>query len=159
MRKLIVGFSHSTKFFAPFSWLIRFWDRTPYSHVYFQFETTKTKIEIVYQASSTMLNYMSKDVFLTKNSVVSEFELFLTDEQYNLIMLNCMKSAGLDYSIKQIIGLVIANTFNLKSNPLSDEKQYVCSEWIAEQLQTIGYRFKKPLDLITPKDVFKVLSK
>lgn len=158
MKKLIVGFSHSTKEFSPFSKLIRMWDRTPYSHVYFQFETTKNKIEIVYQASSVMLNYMSKDVFLTKNAIVSQFELYITEEQYNLIMLNCMKSAGLEYSIKQIFGLLIARAFNLKSNPLSDEKRYVCSEWVAEQLQNIGYRFKKPLDLVTPKDVFKVLK-
>jgi hypothetical protein len=158
MRKLIVGFSHSTKKFAPFSWLIRFWDKTPYSHVYFQFETSKNKVEIVYQASSTMLNYMSKDVFLTKNAVVEEFEFFIDDERYDFIMLNCMKSAGLEYSVKQVFGLVIADLFNMESNPLSDEKRYVCSEWVAEELQLLGYRFNKTLDLITPKDIYKVLK-
>ena len=159
MRKIIVGFSHSTKSFSPFSKLIRIWDGTPYSHVYFQFETTKNKVNMIYQSSSTMLNYMCKEVFLTKNAIVSEFELEIEDYQYDLIMLHCMKSAGLEYSVAQIIGMVIADLFNLKTNPFADEKKYVCSEWVAEQLQIVGYRFKKPLELVTPKDIHEILSK
>ncbi len=158
MRKITVGFSYSTKFFSPFSKLIRVWDGTKYSHVYFQFETTKNHINMIYQASSTMLNYMCKEVFVTHNAIVDEFELEIKDEHYDAIMFDCMKSAGLEYSIAQIFGLVLSNILNLKKNPFSDKKRYICSEWVSGELQLLGYRFNKSLDLITPKDIYKVLK-
>ena len=159
MRKLTVGFSSSTKNFAPFCKAIELYQHTNYSHVYFKFETTKNHVIMIYQASSTMLNYMSQGVFLIHNKVIQEFELEIEDAVYDKIMLNCMLSAGLGYSIKQVFGLLIANVLHLKTNPLSDPEKYVCSEWVAEQLEVAGYVFDKPIDLITPKDINLKLSK
>lgn len=153
MRTIIVGFSHSTKHFAPFSLAIKYWDKTPYSHVYFQFESKVYSLDLVYQASSTMLNFMCKDVFLGFNAVVHEIPLEVTEEQYVLIMGNCMRSAGLQYSVLQILGMVLADIFHLKTNPFPDPVKYVCSEWVAEQLEQLGYTFNKPLDLVRPKDI------
>lgn len=157
MKNIIVGFSSSTKKFSPFSKLIRLWEGTDFSHVYFQFETSRNNVTIIYQASSTMLNYMSKEVFLQHNKVVSEFNLELSNEHYSELMLQCMKSAGLGYSIKQILGLAIAQVFRLKRNPFSDKEKYVCSEWVAEQLELCGFKFSKKLDLVTPKDIYELL--
>lgn len=153
MRIITVGFSHSTKKFAPFSKAIRYWDGTPYSHVYFQFESTVYSLDLVYQASSTMLNFMSKDVFLSFNAVVEEVEIQVTEEQYHLIMGNCIRSAGLKYAVLQIFGMALADIFKLDYNPFPDPEKYVCSEWIAEQLELLEYKFDKPLDLVTPKDI------
>lgn len=158
MRKIIVGFSHSTRKFAPFSKAIREWDDTEYSHVYFQFESTKYEVSMVYQASSTMLNYMSKEVFLLHNKVDNEFIIEVTDEQYSQLMKNCMKSAGLPYAKLQIIGIFIADILNLQKNPFPNEDMYVCSEWVAEQLKLLGYKFNKELDLVKPIDVFQVVG-
>lgn len=159
MKKIIVGFSRSTKHFSPFSKGIQLWDNCDYSHVYFQFESSKYNVSMIYQASSTMLNYMSKDVFLQHNEVIYEFTLEITDEQYFQIMQNCMKSAGLAYGIKQIFGIIIADIFKLNKNIFSDPEKYVCSEWVAEQIELLDYKFNKSLDLIKPIDVFKVLKK
>jgi len=159
MRKVVVGFSRSTKSFAPFSKAIKWWDNCDYSHVYFQFESIKYEVDIIYQSSLTMLNYMSKEVFLLHNHIVHEFEVSVTDEQYFILMKNCMKSAGLPYGVAQIIGIFIADTINLNHNPFPDPNKYVCSEWVAEQLELIGYKFDKPLELVKPVDIYKVLKK
>jgi hypothetical protein len=158
MKELIIGFSHSTKTFSPFSKAIRLWDGTEYSHVYFQFRSDKYDVDMIYQASSTMLNYMSKDVFLQHNQVVCEIKIFITEEQYFKIMKDCMISAGLEYGVKQIFGIFIADSFNLDQNIFADPEKYVCSEWVAEELEYLGYKFTKPLDLIKPKDVYKALQ-
>lgn len=158
MRKIIVGFSHSTKKFAPFSIGIRWWDQVPYSHVYFQFESRSYKVNMIYQASSTMLNYMSKDVFLMNNVVVKEFELDITDEQYASLMESCMKSAGLPYGSLQICGIIIADILSLQKNPFPSEDKYVCSEWVGEELEKLGYKFDKDLDLLKPSDIYWLLD-
>ena len=158
MKTIIIGFSSSTKKFAPFCTAIKMWDGTEYSHVYFQFKSDKYDVDMIYQASSTMLNYMSKDVFLQHNEIIHEFKLEVTEEQYFKIMQNCMKSAGLEYGVKEIFGIFIADILNLDKNIFADPERYVCSEWVAEQLETLDYKFSKSLDLIKPKDVYKVLQ-
>lgn len=157
IKKIIIGFSHSTKSFAPFSWGLRAWDHVPYSHVYFKFHSDKYDIDLIYQASSTMLNYMSEDVFLGFNAVVKEIEIEVTDEQYNKLMLRCIKSAGLKYGTLQIIGVLVAEVAKIDKNIFSDPEKYHCSEWVAEELEELGYKFNKPLDLVKPIDIYKVL--
>ena len=153
-----IGFSRSTKHNALFSKGIQWWDGTNYSHVYFVFKSEKYNVEMVYQASSTMLNYMSKPVFLKNNEIVHEISLQLTEEQFYDLMKTCMESAGLEYGTKQVIGVVLADMFKLKENPFSDDEKYHCSEWVAERLEKIGYKFNKPLDLVKPVDIFKVFN-
>lgn len=158
MKKIIIGFSHSTKKFALFSKAIQLWDGVPYSHVYFQFESQKYNVEMIYQASSTMLNYMAKPVFLKNNEVIKEFEIQITEQQYDKLMKDCMESAGLEYGVKQVFGIVIADILHLSNNPFSDNEKYICSEWVAEQLEKLGYKFDKELDLVKPSDIYCVLD-
>lgn len=158
MRKIIVGFSRSTKDFAPFSKAIQWWDGVDYSHTYFQFESQKYDVQMIYQASSTMLNYMSKPVFLLHNEVIREIEIEVTEEQYFKLMKDCMESAGLEYGLLQVFGIMIAESFSLQYNPFSDEEKYHCSEWIAEKLEDLGYKFDKELDLVKPIDIFELLD-
>lgn len=158
MKTIIVGFSHSTKTFSPFSKAIQLWDKTNYSHVYFEFESIKYDVDMVYQASSTMLNYMSKDVFLLNNKVIKEFKLELTDEQYFNLMQSCMKSAGLKYGQLEIVGIVIAEILRLDYNPFADSERYICSEWVGEQLEALGYSFIKDLALLKPSDIYMELE-
>lgn len=160
MRTLTIGFSHS-KGFKPFSWAIKGWDKTPYSHVYFKFVTkSNPDIPLIYQASKTMLNFMSEQVFLTQNVVCREFEIEVTDEQFAAFLRDCMLNAGKPYGIMQIVGIFIADVFKLKKNPFpNSDKYFVCSEWVAKELEKLGYKWDKPMDLVDPKDVYKVLSK
>ena len=113
---------------------------------------------MIYQASSTMLNYMSKPIFLTHNEIIKEFTLELSNEQYFNLMKTCMSHAGLEYGILQVFGIIIAETLSLQENPFADEEKYICSEWVAEQLETLGYKFDKDLDLVKPIDIYDVLE-
>jgi len=158
MKLVTVGFSHSTKAFAPFSWGLKAWDQVPYSHVYFKFHSDKYDVDLIYQASSTMLNYMSEDIFLGFNAVVKEIQIEVTDEQYYKLMKKCMECAGLKYGTLQIVGILISDVTKIDRNIFSDPEKYHCSEWVAEQLEQLGYNFNKPLDLVKPIDIYKVLD-
>lgn len=158
MKTIIVGFSHSTKAFAPFSLGLRAWDGVPYSHVYFKFHSDKYDVDLIYQASSTMLNYMSEDIFLSFNELVKEIEIQVTDEQYHKLMKKCMECAGLQYGTLQIVGVLVADVLKIDRNIFSDPEKYHCSEWVAEELEELGYKFNKPTDLVKPIDIYKVLE-
>jgi hypothetical protein len=158
MRTVTVGFSHSLKRFSPFSKAIQYWDGVNYSHVYFQFEPNKYGIPMIYQSSETMLNYMSQEIFLKNNEVRKEFSVLVTEEQYDNLEKTCLISAGLPYGVMQIIGIVIADIFKLKQNPFPSKTKYICSEWVAVELEKLGYNFNKKRDLVKPKDIYKVLN-
>lgn len=160
MRKIKIGFSYSTKKFSPFSKALKLWDNVDYSHVYFEFENGRhPDIPLIYQASSTMLNFMSKEVFLSKNIIVKEFELEIEEEIYNNIMRDCMKSAGKPYGVMQILGIALADIFKLRKNYLANGEKYVCSEWVAIQVQKLGYSFDKELNLLKPIDIYQILER
>lgn len=160
MRTLKVGFSKSTKFMPLFSWAIRVWDRIEYSHCYTEFENRRhPELPLIYQASHDMMNFMSRPVFEKENEVVEEFTIQVSDEAYDRLMYKAIQIVGKPYGVKQIVGIILADIFNLKKNPFqTKEDTYICSEWCAIVLDELGYVIPKDRNLVTPKDIHKVLK-
>lgn len=159
MRKVIIGFSHSTKFMPLFSWAIRLWEKTDYSHCYTQFENRRhPELPLIYQASHDMMNFMSRPVFLDSNKVIEEFTIEISDEAYDRLMYKAIQLVGKPYGIKQIAGILISQLFNLNKNPFVTKKDtYTCSEWCGLVLKELGYVIPRDPNLLTPADVYKVL--
>lgn len=158
MGKLTIGFSKPTSKFVPFAWAIQWFEQTEYSHCYIKFETSSGP-SLICQASKGMLNFMSPEAFNLHNKVVREFELELSSEQLTQIKISSMEKAGLPYSIRQIVGIVIARIFKLTKNPLDHDKDtFVCSEWVGQVLESIGAELDKDLNLLTPRDIYEYLE-
>ena len=160
MRKVIIGFSASTKILPIFSWAIRIWEGTEYSHCYTQFENRRhPELPLIYQASHDMMNFMSRSVFLTTNRIVEEFTIEVTDEAYDRLMYRAIQLVGKPYGVRQIVGIVVAQIFNLEKNPFETKKDtYICSEWCGLVLKELGYDFPKDPNLLTPADVYNILK-
>ncbi len=159
VRKLVVGFSKSTKVLPVFSWAIRLWEKTEYSHCYTQFENRRhPELPLIYQASHDMMNFMSRSVFLTQNAVIEEFTIEISDEAYDRLMYKAIQLVGKPYGVKQIAGIVLSQLLGLDKNPfLTDKDTYTCSEWCGIVLKELGYVIPKDPNLLTPADVYKVL--
>jgi hypothetical protein len=160
MRKLIIGFSKSTKFIPLFSWGIRIVEKTDYSHCYTQFENRRhPELPLIYQASHDMMNFMSRPIFLDTNKVVEEFVIEVSDEAYDNLMYKAIQLVGKPYGVKQVVGIVLAKLLKLEKNPFQTNKDtYICSEWCGIVLKELGYVIPKDPNLLTPKDVYKVLK-
>ena len=155
-RKITVGFSKA-KGFKPFSWLIMWYGKTNFSHVYIKIDT-RWNTKLIYQASGHMVNFMGSRYFDDINKVVEEFELNITENDYNKLMEFCTYESGAPYSFKQIIGMVIADIFKLKKNPFSSQNKYVCSELV---LKAFNDRFKVQndfFDLAKPRDIYYLVK-
>ena len=160
MRKVKIGFSKSTKKLPLFSWAVRLWDGTPYSHCYTEFENRRhPELPLIYQASHDMMNFMSRPVFETENEVIEEFLIEVSDEAYDHLLYKAIQIVGKPYGVKQILGIVVARLFNLNYNPFETKADtYICSEWCAIVLEELGYVLPKDRNLLTPKDIHKVLK-
>lgn len=151
-RKIKIGFSRA-KGFKPFSWLIMWYEKSDFSHVYIRLNT-KWNTQLIYQASGAQVNFMGIKYFESVAQIVEEFELEISEDDYNTLMEFCTYECGAPYSLKQIFGMAIADIFKLKKNPFSSQNRYVCSELV---LRAFSSRFKISndfFDLAKPKDLY-----
>lgn len=156
MRTLIVGFSKPKSKFAIFGRLIMLYSRTPYSHCYISFPD----VELISQASKGMVNFMNKDVFLEHNVIVKEFDIPVSDVQFQQVKRYAMKTAGKKYSFLQILGILIADLLRLDRNPLDMNKQtFVCSEYLGQIFKMLSIKINKHISLVTPKDIYEKVNK
>jgi len=131
MERVRIGFSRPNKW-KPFSALIMAGYGTPFSHVYIRFHSGKYKRDLIYQASSTMVNFMGPEVFEAHNVVVREFDIEIPEDRMTALMQFMIDNAGKAYSMKQVAGLFWVRLNELLGrkiqNPFPCEsREFVCS--------------------------------
>ena len=145
-----VVFTKSRKKFPIFSWFIRWYQGTEYSHVALEVG------EFYYQASEGKVNKEHYSYFLKEHTIVLSFEIADVD----LSILE--KELGRNYGTVQNVGIVLVDlwraiTHKLVNNPLSQDVN--CSEFIFEkvlkQLYTDLDAYDK--DYVKPKHIEKIL--
>lgn len=163
METIKVGFSKPNKF-KLFAWSIMVGFNIPYSHVYVRYYSNKYERFVIYQASHSMVNFMSPVIFESDNLVVKEFSIDMTDENRTKMIQFAMDNSGKSYGVKQALGMAIVRICELFGktikNPFKDEgSTYVCSElggYILKNFTDI--KVDKDLDDVTPKDLYELLS-
>lgn len=164
MATIIVGFSRPRKFFAPFSWLIRLIDWTPYSHTYIKFYSQKYDCWLVYQASGLFVNFFGPSAFAREALVIEEFDLEIDDATMISVVKFAIQTAGVPYGVTEIVGIgwVKFMAFFGKKirNPFRNGKfTFICSELVAEILvQHLGVQIQEDVETMTPKDVYNYVS-
>lgn len=162
MKSIIVGFS-KPKTWKPFAWVIMKAYGTPYDHVYVKFHSDSFDRDLIYQASGTMINFMSPDVFESNNFVLKEFTINVSDDDMKKTIQFAIDNAGKPYSMKEVLGLAvvrIAEIFGKKiKNPWADGTAgYVCCILVAYILQNIDdVEIASDVFSISPKELYEFL--
>lgn len=161
MRKVTIGFSRPKgKLFPIFSWLIRLFEGTPYSHVYLRWKTSPGP-EVVYEAAGSKVRYINSKFFDKQAETLDEFTFCLTSLQYRQLVGFCMTNVGADYGVLQVFGIALVKMLGLKKNPFADGRNsQICSEAVAYFLQDV---LKKEIDfrpeIAGPKEIHRYLNK
>lgn len=129
---------------------------TPYSHAYISFRSESLNRDLIYEAVGSGVRFVGKTLWEETSKEVKRYELEICQESYKELMQWCIDNAGVKYAYFQNIGILIANLFTLKKNPLKQKMN--CSEVVARILIKNGFKVDKDLDLITPKDVDQILA-
>jgi hypothetical protein len=164
VAKIIVGFSKARSKFAFLSYLIRLVEGTNFSHVFITWKSNWLDLQVVYQASGTQVNFIDSERFNKKALITDSFELSISDDVFKSIIQECMKRAGVGYSLPQLFWLLCYKTCTVlhlpvKWIPKDGRKLYVCSELVAELLEKeLKISFNKELDFVTPKDIYNILK-
>ncbi len=157
MKTVVVGFSRP-KHCTLLSKLIMKLQGTNYSHVYLMFYSESLDRKLIYQASGLQVNFVGSQLFYEHHIAVKEFELSISDEAYKKALQFAVDKAGSPYSIKQLFRILWYSTTGHLTQ--GDGRQmYVCSELVAQMLlEDFGLDVNKDLDLVTPKDLFELMS-
>lgn len=158
MELIEIGFSKPTNVFMPWgSWAIRLYQNTEYSHVYIKIYSKKLNRYMIYEAvGHGGVRFIGLEQWKKKAIEVKSFKLYVESEKTTELMQFLVDNCGVEYGILQNIGIVYANFFGKLKNPWRKGKN--CSEAVADFLVLNGFSFKKSHDLITPKDIYEVLS-
>ena len=158
MKSMVIGFSKpKNRRFPIMSYLIKWYLKTPYSHVYIKFNSSSLNRWLVYEAVGGGVRFVGLNLWSEKAEEIKEFTIQISDEQYVKVMQYCVDHAGYKYGTMQNVGIFLADALKLKDNPFKSGK--VCSEVIGEILQDNGYPIAKKPDLVTPKDIYTALDK
>jgi hypothetical protein len=161
---LKVGFSRPRKWFVPFSWLIRLFDGTPYSHVYIRFYSSKYDRWMVYQASHTYVNFYGMPSFEKEALVVREFDIEVDDETRASVIKFAIDNAGVPYNLKTVFGIAfvkIAALFGvvIDKNPLTGDG-FFCSLLVGDiMVGKLGNKLPGDPNLWTPRVIYETLEK
>lgn len=164
MAIIKVGFS-KPKTWKPFSALIMLGYGIPYDHAYIRYTSDFYNRDVIYQASSTMVNFMAPAIFEANNNVVQEFQINITDDKRKAMVGFAMDNAGKPYGIKECFGLAwvrINELFGRRiKNPFADGgKTYVCCEMAATILEDFAnIQVPYNLDTLNPKELYDFMQK
>jgi hypothetical protein len=119
--------------------------------VYVRIPVPEYQTSIIFQASGLKVNYESYDIFLKKDRIIEEYNIAVTDKQYERSEKLRVTEAGKPYSKRELIGFIYVlfmRRFGKQvNNPFSDGSQaYVCVDIGADQ---IGFDTEEKM---TPED-------
>ncbi len=155
---ITIGFSKPKNRLLPIaSWLIRLYEKTPYSHVYVRFYSESINRTLVYEAVGEGVRFVGLKEWELKAEEVASFTLPVKKCNATTLLQYCVDHAGEEYGFWQNVGIVIADVFRMRKNPFRRGKN--CSEAIGDLLRMEGYELPKEPNLLTPKDIYQILSK
>lgn len=162
MKKIRIGFSKpKDKIFPLFSWAIRLYERTPYSHVYIRWKT-KWGTWLCYHAASVMIHFLGEYSFNKHITIVEEFEFGLSEEQFDKLMQFCTKYVGQDYALLEVLMIpfvdYLARKGELVNYASGDNKQY-CAELVMRAFGEMeGKKLTQDEDRVKLKQVYQFVK-
>ena len=128
---------------------------TPYDHVYLQVNIDGQ--ELIFQATSRRVNLTILEVFLEESNLIKDYQINLTKDQYNQLLIFIYSTLGRKYDFLGVLGflwVLLGRKLGKKwANPLAKHQTYFCSELISTVLKELQFSIKRPADVMSPKDI------
>lgn len=162
-KEIIIGFSKPrAKWKKPISQLIRFFEKSGYSHVYIKLVNKRLKNNFYYHASGMKINFMNESLFKQKNESIKEYKFTISEAKFYKTLDFAIGKVGQPYSFSQLLGFLIVKICGLFGKKITNpfgKKGYVCTELVAEILSDVyGKKILKDINLIGLKDIKNLIE-
>lgn len=149
MKTITIGFSTSERWLSK---LIRWMSGSKISHSYIKIPIPDFNEAMVFQASGLTVNYTNYDIFKHEANVIAEYELEVTEGQFQLAEWVRITEAGKPYAVKQLFGYVLVLLCRKAGyqvpNPFADgAAAHSCIELVARSLGLENVESMLPHDL------------
>ncbi len=157
MKKIRVGFSSPKNHkFAIFSWIIKKYEDTPYSHAYIRW-FTRWDLWLCYHAANTMVHFLSPSMFADQIEIYKEFEFEIEDAQFDKLMRFCITHVGKPYSLWEVLSIPFKK-LGISYYTNNEKKQY-CAELVTRALEAIeGRKFMENADKVGMKELYEYVK-
>jgi hypothetical protein len=160
MRQISIVFSKHTTF-NPFSSLIMWGLKTPYSHVAIKMVDGDTNQVVYYQASGLSVNCVSQAQFLSKETIIYQKDISVSDKVYIAGKTFTIIQLGKPYAIMAILGFawqVLCEAINVRmSNPIkATDASWVCSQLGAGYIDACE-NIQLDMTNMTPKALYELM--
>lgn len=142
--------------FVPFSWIIRLFQGTKYSHCEFNFNISNRNM--YYGAVKPSVRLSNEHYFLEKYEIIKKFSITLEDELFGEIRAMVMEYSNSPYPVLETICLGISKLFGLKKNFYCDSRYLKCSELLVRFLSKVA-DIKRDPEMTDVRDVDMVLTR
>lgn len=158
---IYIGFTYPKQFKLT-SKLIALWTKSNYSHVYVRFESSDSKVpSTVYHAAHGMVHFKTFDNLKKEVNVIKEYKIQVNEIFRRRLLIHCMELSGEKYGYIELAKIVISDIYNnifKKHLKFKDSPGYICSELVGNFCELfLNVNFKKPLYLLTPRDIDNAL--
>lgn len=156
--KIYIGFAAPNGGFVPFAWLIQLVEKRNYDHCYVRFQEPMGDW-MIFQASGFAVNLFNKDIWLSENKAIKEYEIEITTEQNQEFWTFIKANLGIPYSLKEDFGILLMKIFKLTKNPYAmGYSAEFCSQLDARVCRMFGINFTQPASTIDPSALDTILS-
>lgn len=156
MRNLRIGFSKPKKW-AIGSQIIQWCDRAQFSHAFLRWYSPTVNRVLVYQASHGMVHFISGYNFDKDATTVVEYEVELSDSDFDTVVKKCIDLAGTKYGTLELLGMGFERITGIKSPFRDGDKTFVCSELVGTVLKLVC-NIDLDLELAGPGELEKLIS-
>ena len=160
MNKIYIEFTRPDKWFQPLSWVIRKFQKTPYSHVRLHWKSKGSGEDLIYEASGSAVKVIG--AYAQQNypvKVITRIEVSITNEEYRKLI-KMFRYSSVKYSKLQMIGMVFPILLGIRNPFRNDRFGFICSEliWVfCKEVKNIELDFDR--DSTGPKEIYQALLK
>lgn len=157
--KIYIGFSAPTSSMSLFGDLIKWVEARPYDHVYIRIQEPMDQEYLIFQASNMQVNLYNSQIFKIAHQPIKEYEIEITNDQYQTLWRFVKSMLGIPYSLKEDFGILLMKIFRLNKQPFNDgNNAEFCSKLGATVCQMLGIKLPEDVDAIDPSELDSILS-
>lgn len=155
--KIYIGFSKPIKD-NPFAALIKWVEARQYDHAYVRLQEPMFKEYVIFQASGLAVNLFNTEHFVSRHSIIKEYEIEIDTDQYAMLWKFVISMLGIKYSLKSVFGILLMKVFHIRQILGDGDKSAFCSKLSAQVCAMLGIKLPDDPDSIDPSALDRMLE-